>query len=283
MSFWQENKTIFTDAIVCVVIVIVAWLIYWGVHKAINTFSRRRDLPQTDPGAETRFRMISRLLGVAVVFISLGLIFWVIDIHQLNSLAKGMFASAGIAGIALGFASQTAIANLASGVIIAFVQPIRLGDNVTIDGEFGTVESIGLFYTQIRIWDNRRLVIPNKLLSDRAIRNYTLSDPRMPAIVALRLEYGADLDAVRKLLLDEARSHPLFLADPPPSVQVIDADNLGVTVRLMAWAASQGDAWNLSTDVREAAVAKLPGIATPVRVTWGKTLTQAQAHTESQS
>jgi small-conductance mechanosensitive channel len=162
MGFWHDNKTIFTDAIVCIVIIVVAWLIYWAARKGINTFSRRRNLSETDPGAETRFHMISRLLGVAIVFIALGLIFWVIDIHALNNLAKGMFASAGIAGIALGFAAQTTVANLFAGIVIAFAQPIRLGDNVNIDGEYGTVESIGLFYTGIRIWDNRRLVIPNK-------------------------------------------------------------------------------------------------------------------------
>jgi small conductance mechanosensitive channel len=128
------------------------------------------------------------------------------------------------------------------------------------------VESIGLFYTSIRVWDNRRLVIPNKLLSDRAIRNYTLVDPRMPAIVTLRLEYGADVESVRRLLIETAQKHPLFLDSPPPNVQVVDADNLGVTVRLMAWAASQADVWALSVDVREAVLAKLPDVASPVGV-----------------
>jgi len=137
---------------------------------------------------------------------------------------------------------------------------------VTIEDEFGTVESIGLFYTSIRIWDNRRLVLPNKLLSDRAIRNYTLVDPRMPGLVTLRLEYGVDVDAVRKVLIETAQAHPLFLDSPAPSVQVIEADNLGVTVRLMAWAASQADAWTLSAGVREAVLAKLPDVASPVGV-----------------
>ncbi len=261
---WEENKVVFIDAIVCIAILVAAWLIRWAARRAIRSFSQRRNLPETDPGAETRFHMISRLLGVVIWFLAFGLIFLVIDIPALNALAKGMFASAGIAGIALGFAAQTTVANLFSGIVIAFAQPIRLGDNVTIDDEYGTVEAIGLFYTSIRIWDNRRLVIPNKLLSDRTIRNYTLVDPRSPALVTLRLQYGADVEAVRKLLLVEARTHPLLLEEPPPSVTVTEADNLGVTVRLMAWAAGQADALTLATAVREAALAKLPDIATPV-------------------
>ena len=205
---------------------------------------------------------------MAILFIAIGLIFWVVDIPALNSVAKGMFTAGGIVGIALAFAAQTTVANLISGIIIAFAQPIRLGDSVKIDDEFGTVESIGLIYTSIRIWDNRRLVIPNKLLSDRTIRNYTLVDPRMPAIVLLRLQYGTDVEAVRRLLLDEARAHPLFLDDPAPSVVVIDADNVGVTVRLMAWASTQADAAIITTDVREKVLAKLPDVATPVGLNW---------------
>ena len=268
MGFWEDNKTVFTDAIVSIAILIGAWIIYWALRKAINGFSRRRNLAETDPGAETRFRMIQRLSAVGIFFIALGLIFWVIDIEALNNLAKGMFASAGIVGIAIGFAAQTTMANLVSGIMIAFAQPIRLGDQVRIDEEFGAVESIGLFYTNIRLWDNRRLVIPNKLLSDRTIRNYTLIDPRMPALVLFRLAYGSDVDAVRKLLIEEVRGHRLFVDDPPPSVLVTEADNLGVTVRLMAWAANQADAWTMTTEVRESVLAKLPEVATPVGLSW---------------
>ena len=274
LTFWEQNKTIFIDAAVSIAILVAAWLLYWALKKTINRFSRSRNLPETDPGAETRFRMIQRLSGVGIFFIAVGLVFWVIDIEALNALAKGMFVSAGIVGIAVGFAAQTTIANLFSGIIIAFVQPIRLGDSVNIDGEFGVVESIGLFYTQIRVWDNRRLVIPNKLLSDQTIRNYTLVDPRSPALVTLRLDYGADIEAVRGLLLEEAQKHPLFLADPEPSVRVIDADNLGVTVRLMAWTATQGDAVTLATEVREAVLGKLAGVAAPVGINWGKAMSQ---------
>jgi small-conductance mechanosensitive channel len=273
---WEDNKTIFTDAIVCVAILIGAWLIFWALKKAINGFSRRRNLAETDPGAETRFRMIQRLSAVGIFFIALGLIFWVINIEALNNLAKGMFASAGIIGIAIGFAAQTTMANLVSGIMIAFAQPIRLGDSVNIDGEFGNVEEIGLFYTHIRIWDNRRLIIPNKLLSDQTIRNYTLVDARSPAMITLRLQYGGDVEPVRKLLIDEARAHPLFLADPEPSVRVIDADDMGVTVRLMAWTATQADALTLATEVRESVLAKLEGLASPVGVQWSRAMSQMQ-------
>lgn len=276
MSFWEANEHHFVNAGVSILVLVVAWLAYWLLRFAINRFSRRHDLATSDPGAETRLRMIQRLLAVAIFFVAVGLVFWIMDVSALKRVAVGMFASAGVVGIALGFAAQTTMANLVSGVIIAFAQPIRLGDNVKIEGEYGAVESIGLFYTYIRTWDNRRLVIPNKLLSDQAIRNYTLVDPRMPSIVVLRLDYGADVDAVRALLLTEAQAHPLFLSDPAPSVQVVDADELGVSVRLMAWAPTQADAWTLAVDVRENVVRKLGASDVPVGVRWSRVMTEPQ-------
>ncbi len=221
-------------------------------------------------------RMIQRLSTVALFFIAIGIIFWIVDIPALNSVAVGMFASAGVIGIAIGFAAQTTMANLVSGIIIAFAQPIRLGDTVTIEGELGLVESIGLFYTNIRLWDNRRLVIPNKLLSDQTVRNHTLVDPRQPAVMMLRLEYGADLDLVRTILMEEARSHPLFVADPEPSVQVIDADNLGVTVRLTAWTATPSDSWTMAVQMREKVVARLASANVPVGVRWSRVMSEGQ-------
>ena len=110
-----------------------------------------------------------------------------------------MFASAGVVGIAIGFASQTTAANLVSGVLIAFAQPLRLGDRVEVEQEQGSVEEIGLLYTSIRTWDNRHVMIPNQLLSSRVIRNFSLRDPRSPAVVTFGSSQDADLDWVRSM------------------------------------------------------------------------------------
>jgi small-conductance mechanosensitive channel len=276
MSFWKTNQDHFINAGISLLVLASAWLVYWLLHQAIKRFSRRRNLAEADPGAETRLHMIQRLSGVVLSLVAVGLVFWIMDVDALKRVAVGIFASAGVAGIVLGIASQPVMSNLVSGIMIAFAQPIRLGDNVKVDGEYGAVESIGLFYTYIRTWDNRRLVIPNKLLADQPIRNYTLVDPRMPALVVLRLDYSADVEPIRSLLLKEAEAHPLFLAEPPPSVQVIDADELGVSVRLTAWAPSQADAWTLAVEVRESVVRKLAAAKVPVGVRWSRIMTEPQ-------
>lgn len=269
MSFWKNNEEYLRPAI-CVAVLIVAWVFYRLVQHSINRFSRRRHLVETDPGAETRFRMIERLFAVVLFFLAVGFVFWILDLSFLRRLALGMFASAGVVGIAVGFAAQASLGNLAAGIMIAFAQPIRLSDVVEVEGEKGTVESIGLFYTYIRTWDNRRLVIPNKILSDRAIRNHSLVDPRMPAVVVLRFDYGVDIDKVRSLLLEVAHLHPLSLAEPAPVVQVIDTDDAGVSIRLLAWAGTPADAPQLADDVRESAIRELASMEEPVDVRWSK-------------
>ncbi len=238
-------------------VLVAAWLINRLIRRSIRHFSQRYDLANKDPGAETRFRMIARLSMVAVYFIAFGIAFWIVDVETLKKVSTWMFATAGVTGIAIGFAAQTVFSNLISGIIIAFVQPVRLGDNVSIDGQGGVVQSIGLFYTTIRMLDNRHLLIPNKLLSDRFIQNFTLVDPNSAAIVLLRLSYSADLEAVRSLLLDAARNHPSLLPEREPTVQVVDADSTGVSMRLMAWAPTQGEAVTMAADIREAVVSKL--------------------------
>jgi small-conductance mechanosensitive channel len=276
MGFWETNRDHFINAGVSVLVLVAAWLAYWLLRHATKRFSRRHKLAEVDPGAETRLHMIQRLSAVVIFLVAVGLVFWIMDVDALKRVAAGIFASAGVAGIILGFAAQAPMANLASGIMIAFAQPVRLGDHVKIDGEYGAVESIGLFYTNIRTWDNRRLVIPNKLLADQTIRNYTLVDPRMPALVVLRLDFSADVEAVRALLLKEARSHRLFLPEPEPSVQVVEADELGVSVRLMAWAPTQVDAWTLAVDVRESVVRKLAAAKAPIGVRWSRIMTEPQ-------
>lgn len=275
MSFWNAHEEYLRPAI-CVGVLILAWVFYRLVQHSIDRFSRRKHLVETDPGAETRFRMIERLFAVVLFFVAVGFVFWILDLTFLRRLALGMFASAGVVGIAIGFAAQATLGNLAAGIMIAFAQPVRLSDMVEVEGENGTVESIGLFYTYIRTWDNRRLVIPNKILSERIIRNHSLVDPRMPAVVVLRFDYGVDIDKVRSLLLEVARLHPLSLAEPGPVVQVIDTDDAGVTIRLLAWAATPADAPALTADVRETAIRRLASMDKPVDVRWSKVQPQAE-------
>ena len=226
-------------------------------RRAIDRFLQSRHLAEADPGAVTRFKMIARLGSTAVYFLGLGLALYVVNVAAFQKVAVAMFASAGVLGIALGFASQTTAANLVSGILIAFAQPLRIGDRVEVEQEQGAVEEIGLLYTTIRTWDNRRVLIPNQLLSSRVIRNYSVTDPRSPAVVTFGLSQDADLDWVRSMAIEEARAHPDNLDDPAPSVDVVSVDEGGMTVRLVTWAVDRAHAVDLTVALRERVVRRL--------------------------
>src|SRR6266487_4125235 len=144
------------------VVVAVVMLITIAVARLIDRRIARRQLA---PEAITRYRVARRSITTAIVFV--GLLSALLVIPQVRAVAGGLLASSAVLGIVIGFASQRTIGNFVAGLLIAFTQPIRLGDRVELENTAGTVEEIGLTYTFIRTDDGARLVIPNeKLASD---------------------------------------------------------------------------------------------------------------------
>jgi len=233
-----------------------AVLLGWLVNRAIARYVRTR-AGGLDPSTITKLHMVERLVRVTLIVAGLLLGLYLLEIEPLRRVAVGVFASAGIVGVALAFAAQTTAANLISGLIIAFVQPLRLGDAVKVDNNLGTVEEIGLFYSRLRTWDNTRVIIPNQVLSKNVIHNYTVQDARHPAVVELRLGYGADVSWAREMLLQEVCVSGLSLAEPEPKVEATAVYDQGITVRVVAWAANRSHSWDLSVLLRERAAARL--------------------------
>jgi small-conductance mechanosensitive channel len=127
------------------------------------------------PEVATRYRVLRRTLVAAIVFV--GVVSALLVIPQVRAVAGGVLASSAVIGLVIGFASQRTIGNVVAGILIAVTQPLRLGDEVEVEGEKGIVEEIGLTYTWIRTHDNDRLVVPNEKLASETIRNSTIRSP----------------------------------------------------------------------------------------------------------
>src|SRR5919201_4445420 len=127
------------------------------VARLIDRRIARRELA---PEAATRYRVPRRSVSVTVFVV--GILSALLVIPQVRAVAGALLASSAVLGIVIGFASQRTIGNFVAGLMIAFTQPIRLGDRIDIENEAGTVEEIGLTYTFIRTTENVRLVIPNE-------------------------------------------------------------------------------------------------------------------------
>ncbi len=157
-SFW-------THIAIALGVVVVASAAAKLVDRAIS----RRDLA---PEAATRYRVLRRTIFSAIVFI--GVMSALLVIPQVRAVAGGILASSAVLGLVIGFASQRTIGNVVAGILIAFTQPLRLGDQVEVGGVGGVVEEIGLTYTWIRTRDNDRLVVPNEKLASDTILNSTI-------------------------------------------------------------------------------------------------------------
>jgi small-conductance mechanosensitive channel len=159
----------------------------------------RRTFP---PEAVTRYRVLRRT--VAVTIFAVGLLSALLAVPGVRPIAGGILASSAVLGLVIGFAAQTTLSNFVAGVVIAFTQPVRIGDQIEISDVTGLVEEIGLTYTLIRLENESRLVIPNTRLASDTIRNSTIVSREKMAEVTVQVPLTQELRRVVDLLREEA-------------------------------------------------------------------------------
>src|SRR5437868_8505528 len=182
----------------------VVMLITVVVARLIDRRIARRQLP---PEAITRYRVARRSITTVIVFV--GLLSALLVIPQVRAVAGGLLASSAVVGIVVGFAAQRTLGNFVAGLLIAFTQPLRLGDEVTIENTEGVVEEIGLIYTFVRMENGDRLVIPNEKLASDTIRNATIRSREKVAEITVQVPLSVDLVAVVERLRDSTEAEVL--------------------------------------------------------------------------
>jgi small-conductance mechanosensitive channel len=170
------------------------------VAKLVDRRISRREL---DPAAATRYGVLRRSIVSAIVFV--GVFSALLVIPQIRAVAGAVLASSAVLGIVIGFAAQRTLGNFIAGLMIAFTQPVRLGDEVQIAELSGEVEEIGLTYTWLRTANDDRIAIPNEKLASEAIRNGTIRSPRALAEVTVRVPLTADLREIVSALGRDSR------------------------------------------------------------------------------
>ena len=196
----------------------------------------------------TQMLYIKRVVMVIAVVIAFALVLF--QFEGVRELGAGLLASAGVAGIAIGFAAQKSLANLLAGFQIAFTQPIRIDDQVVVNGEFGRVEEITLTYVVIKIWDERRLIVPLNHFIDNSFQNWSRHSTELLGAVMLYLDYGVDLSDLRSQLQQILDGHELW-DKRVGKLQVTDTSEHTMTVRVLVSASNPGDTFSLRCDVRE--------------------------------
>lgn len=245
-------RVLVTAAVWLAVVLAVRWLL----RRGFAAWERRH--AERDPAAVARRRTTFSFLSRIVVALVAAIGAWsVLEIFpQTEEVSRAVLASSAVLALVAGLALSTPLGNIGAGVLVSFMQPIRLGDRVTIGEQTGFVEQINLIYTALVTDDEKRIFIPNTQLTTSAIVNRTIRDPRRAIAVSLPVRLGVSLEQARGLLGDAA-SACRGLADA--KVEVTDVTDRLAWLTVTAYAPLDADVGALGSELRERAVGALAG------------------------
>lgn len=183
-----------------------------------------------------------------VLFIAFAL--GLLSFESIKEIGVSLLASAGIAGLILGFAAQKSISMLLAGFQLALTQPIRLDDVVIVEGEWGRIEEITLTYVVVAIWDKRRLIIPVNYFIEKPFQNWTRHTAEIIGTVFLYVDYGFPLDKLRTFMDEALKANP-YWDGKAKALQVTDCTEKTMQLRALASAKDSPSAWELRVKLRE--------------------------------
>ncbi|MGA7539443.1 MAG: mechanosensitive ion channel family protein [Steroidobacteraceae bacterium] len=236
--------------------VLVTFVLTWTAIRAIAGFSeavvRAHPANLTDNLAARRLQTQAHVLARVVMMIVLiiGIACALMLFPSIREVGAGLLASAGIAGIAAGVAARPVLSNLIAGLQLAFSQPIRLDDVVIIEGEWGRVEEITSTYVVVKIWDERRMVVPLQWIIENPFQNWTRTSAELLGTVLLWVDFQVPLAPLRAEL-------ERICAEAPEwdhrlvQLQVVDASERAMQIRALVSAVDSSKAWSLRCRVRE--------------------------------
>ncbi|MFC1761685.1 mechanosensitive ion channel family protein [Planctomycetota bacterium] len=239
-------------------IVLVSWLIIRSVEVLRDVLTERYDIQQKDNlrarQIHTQVNILRQIITVAVIVVALGTALMLFDRGQ--QVGKTILASAGVIGIVAGFAAQKTIATFFAGLQIAITQPIRLDDVVIVENEWGRIEEITLTYVVVRIWDQRRLIVPVTHFIEKPFQNWTRTTAELLGTVFIYTDHTVPMDDVRTELKRILEASPHW--DKRVCVlQVTNTTERSIELRALMSAADASSAWDLRCEVREKLVAFL--------------------------
>ena len=240
-------------------ILITAYILSVVSRRLLNrTIKRKSSDLKEDP---TKFVFLKNSLTLIILLIAVIIIFLITP--QLNDIGKGLFAGAGILAATIGFASQKVFSNILSGIFILMFKPFRVRDTIEVrsDSLKGVVEEITLRHTVIRDYENRRIIIPNSLVSETTLINSSIVEEKIKKHVEFGISYDSDVDKAKRIITEEILKHPNYLdnrseedkaaGDQKVLIRMISLGDFSVNLRAYVWANSNDDAFVLQCDVLE--------------------------------
>jgi len=226
-DFTFGRITLSVSSVVLGIIVVSATIV---IARTLSHFIERRIAARRhiDPGLRYT---ISRLIKYAVL--TVGILVALKQAFGLDLTSIAVIFTALSVGI--GFGLQYLAADIASGFILLFERPIRVGDRITIGDDEGDVQSINLRTTVVTTNDRIAIIVPNSKLVSQRVVNWSYGDPRARVAIPISVADDSDIELVTSTLLDAAKNVENVLADPPPSVQFLNFGGYALNFRLLIW------------------------------------------------
>ena len=239
-------------------IVALAWTIIASIQLYTDIVKHRYSLDSDDNlharQVTTRINILTRTGIILVVFIASALA--AMTFPSIRALGAGLLASAGVAGIVIGIAARPLFENLIAGVQLALSQPIRIDDVVIVEGEYGHIEQIAATFVVVRLWDQRRMVLPLTYFIEKPFQNWTRTGSALLGTVFLYVDYSVPVAPLREQLPRILETEKLW-DGAVQGIQVTDAKEETVELRILVSARNSSDLFDLRCNVRERMIAFL--------------------------
>ncbi|MFJ9449257.1 mechanosensitive ion channel family protein [Herbaspirillum sp. NPDC101397] len=243
---------------VCTVALIVAltWFVMRCIVSVSATITQLNPYDVADNLKARRILTQTRVLTRSAYFITglLGLAFVLLTLPGARQFGASLLASAGVAGLVAGIAARPVLGNFIAGLQIAFSQPIRIDDVLIVNGEWGRVEEITGTFVVVRIWDERRMIVPLQWFIENPFENWTHTSSTILGTVFLWLDFKVPLAALRTEFERVCKAAPQW--DGRVCVlQVTDSNERAMQVRMLVSAQNSGNAFDLRCAIRESMIA----------------------------
>lgn len=251
-SLGAEASIAVNQFITVAIIFLVTWLLIKAINLTRELILRQYDMDEKDNlkarKVYTQFRVLERIIIFTVILIATAIALMTFD--GIRRIGISLFASAGVAGIIIGFAAQKLLGSILAGFQIALTQPIRIEDVVIVENEWGWIEEITLTYVVVRIWDKRRLIVPTTYFIENPFQNWTRVSADILGTVFIYTDYQVPVGELRKeftRILEESN-----LWDGKVNVmQVTNATEKTVEIRALMSTVDSPTGWDLRVHVRE--------------------------------
>jgi small-conductance mechanosensitive channel len=272
IQHFDFETTVYSSIVDTLFILVIVTLLL----RIITNFSKhwlKEWATKTESTADDRLiPLVAKILKAVTII--LGLIF-IFDTWHIN--ISPLLATAGIAGIAIGFAVRDSLANILGGIQLVLDKTFKVGDKVELEsGEMGEILDIGIRSTKLRTYDNEVIYIPNGSLANTKIKNFTVPDLSVRVNVNFGVEYGSDPDRVRTVVLETVKKIDTVIDNPEPVVQFLNMSDFSLDFVARVWVNSWTEAYSTKLTVTDEIYKALNkakiGIPFPTRTVYTKNI-----------